>query len=101
MLSVRSRAYSRTPNNYSFCTPYRNNIMTTTNLYIVAEPLQADQGLKERPRVATGQQSFAESKVETEPEKRLWKVCAKAASPRVSGLEWLAFLLLEFRRLGR
>jgi hypothetical protein len=72
--------------------------MTTADFYIVAKPVQSDQG--QRPGVATGQPFFAASKVETEPETRLWKVCAMAASPRISGLEWVAFLLLGVSALG-
>jgi hypothetical protein len=78
----------------------RRNMMTTTNFYVVAKPLQADQGLKERPRVARRQSFFIGSKVETEPETRLWKVCAKAGSSRLSSFEWIAFLLLGASALG-
>jgi hypothetical protein len=75
-------------------------MITTADFYILAKPLQFDQGLKQRPRVATGQPFFAASEVETESETRLWKVCAKATSPRISGLEWVAFLLLGVSALG-
>jgi hypothetical protein len=55
--------------------------MTTADFSIVAEPLQSDQALKERPRVATEQSLLSRPKVEAEPETRLWKVCAEATSP--------------------
>jgi len=67
--------------------------METANFYILAKPLQSVQGPKDRPRVATRQPSLTRSKSETEPETRLWKVCAKAVSPRLSRFERIAFLL--------
>ena len=65
--------------------------MTTANYYPLAEPLQSDRELREdHPGVATEQLSFARSKIEAEPEARLWKICAKAAPPRLSVFEWIA-----------
>jgi hypothetical protein len=72
--------------------------MATGSFYIPAKALQSDQGLKEQIRVATGQPWFTRPKAEAEPEGRLWKVCAEAASPRLSGFEWVAFPFL--RSLG-
>lgn len=37
------------------------------------------------------------SKAEAEPEARLWKVCAEAASPRLGGFEWVAFLVSQLK----
>jgi hypothetical protein len=67
--------------------------MTTADFSIVAEPLQSDQALKERPRVATEPSLLSRPKVEAEPETRLWKVCAEATSPRLSRFEWIAILV--------
>ena len=68
--------------------------MTTANFYIPSAPLQSDLQLtKERPQFAIKQPSFTRRKVEAEPETRLWKICAKAASPRLSGFERIALLV--------
>lgn len=68
--------------------------MTTADFYILAEPRRSDRRLKEElPRVATEPSSLSRPKVEAEPETRLWKVCAEAASPRLSRLEWIAVLV--------
>jgi hypothetical protein len=67
--------------------------MSTANFYILAKPLQPDQGIKEWNAAATGQASFTLPKAEAEPEARLWKVCTAAVSPRFSVLESFAFLL--------
>jgi hypothetical protein len=68
--------------------------MTTADLYALAEPQRSDQELKEeRPRVTTKQSSFTWPKVEAEPETRLWRICAEAASPGLSKFEWTALLL--------
>lgn len=68
--------------------------MTTADFYILAEPRRSDRPLKqEQARVATEQSSLSRPKVEAEPETRLWKVCAEAASPRLSRLEWIAILV--------
>jgi hypothetical protein len=74
--------------------------MTTANFYVLAKPLQPDQGLNEQPRVAIEQPSFARPKVEAEPEERLWKVCAEEASPRLGALEWITLLFLGILALG-
>ena len=68
--------------------------MTTTDFSILAKPLQSDQALKKQPQVAGRQRPVIRPKLETEPETRLWKICAKAASPALSGVEWIALLLL-------
>jgi hypothetical protein len=68
-------------------------MMTTADFHILAEPLQSRQGWKDERQVAAGQRSFSRSKAETEPEARLWKLCAEVASPRLSGVEWIALLL--------
>lgn len=47
-----------------------------------------------------GNPSFSRPEAETEPETRLWKVCAEAACPRHSGFEWVAFLVLGILALG-
>jgi hypothetical protein len=44
-------------------------------------------------RVATEQSSLSRPEVEAEPETRLWKVCAEAASPQLSKFEWIAILV--------
>ena len=67
--------------------------MSTANIYLLGEPLQSDQGLKEQNSVAMRRLPVAGAKAEGEPESRLWKVCADAASPRLSGLEFAAFFL--------
>jgi hypothetical protein len=74
--------------------------MAAADFYILAKPLQSDQGLKEQNRVATGQPSFIRSYAETEPEARWWKVCAEAVSPRLSGFERVVFLLFGASALG-
>jgi hypothetical protein len=73
---------------------------TTTDFSILAKPLQSGQGLKDRPRVATGQRPVTRPKVEAEPETRLWKICAEAAPLRLSGVEWIALLPLGAAALG-
>jgi hypothetical protein len=70
---------------------------TTTNFTILAEPLR---GLKEERRAAATQRSLRRSKAETEPERRLWKLCGEAAPPRFSGIEWIALLLFGTSALG-
>jgi hypothetical protein len=68
--------------------------MTTADFYILAEPRRSDRRLKqERARIATEQSSPSRPKVEAESETRLWKVCAEAASPRLSRFEWIAILV--------
>ena len=72
--------------------------MSTANFYILAKPLQSDQGLKEHNRVGTRELSL--TRAETEPEERLWKVCAEAASPRLGAFEWITFLFFGVLALG-
>ncbi len=68
--------------------------MTTADFYILAEPRRSDRRLKEeRAPVATEPSSLSRPKVEAEPETRLWKVCAAAASPRLSRFEQIAVLI--------
>ena len=67
---------------------------TTANFTILAEPLESRQGLKDKRQAAAGPRPLSRSKAETEPESRLWKLCAEAASPRLSGAEWIALLFL-------
>jgi len=74
--------------------------MTTTNLYIVAEPLQPDRAIKQRSRVADRQSPVTRSKVGTEPQIRLWKLCAEVASARLTGVEWIGLLLLGVSALS-
>lgn len=74
--------------------------MATANFHILAKPLQSDQSVKREHRVTIGQPSFSRSKAEREPETRLWKVFAEATSPRLSGLEWVAFLFFGALALG-
>ena len=66
---------------------------TTANFTILAKPLESHQGLKDKRQAAAGPHPLSRSKAETEPESRLWKLCAEAASPRLSGVEWIALLL--------
>ena len=74
--------------------------MTTTNFLILPEPLKSHLGSKGKGQAASGQHSFSRPKVETEPETRLWKICAKVASPGLSGVEWIALLLLGAAACG-
>ena len=74
--------------------------MSTANFYILAKPLQLDEGIKEQSRVAARQLSVARPKAETEPEERLWKICAETASPTLGGFEWIAFLFFAVLTLG-
>lgn len=68
--------------------------MSTADFYVPAAPLQFDWELtKERARVANKQPSLTRPKVEAEPETRLWKICAEAAPPRLSGFERIALLV--------
>jgi hypothetical protein len=68
--------------------------MTTTNYYVLADPPQSAPELtKQRPRVATKQLSLTRSKVEAEPETRLWKICEEVAPQRLSRFEWIALLV--------
>jgi hypothetical protein len=67
---------------------------TTANFTILAEPLESHQGFKDKRRIAAGPCPLSRSEAETEPEARLWKLCAEAASPRLSGAEWIALLSL-------
>ena len=69
---------------------------TTANFTILAQPLESRQ---ER-QAAGAQRSLNRSKSETEPEARLWKLCAEAAPPRLSGAEWIALLLFGASALG-
>lgn len=68
--------------------------MTTANYYVLTELLKSDRELREeQPWVATEQLSFTRSKIEAEPEARLWKICAEAAPSRLSVFEWIALLV--------
>ena len=68
--------------------------MTTANYYVLAEPLQSGRELiGKQPWVATEQLAFTRSKIDVEPEARLWKICAEAAPPRLSVFEWMALLV--------
>ena len=73
---------------------------TTANFTILAEPLESVQGLKDKRQAAAGPRPLSRSKAETEPEARLWKLCAEAASPRLSGAEWIALALFGASALG-
>ena len=66
---------------------------TTANFTILAEPLESHRGSKDERRAGAGPRPLSRSKAETEPEARLWKLCAEAASPRLSGVEWVALAL--------
>jgi hypothetical protein len=66
--------------------------MATANVYILAKPLQPDQGLKEQHRIGTGQPLFSRTKAQADLQVHLWKVCAEVASPWSSVFEWIAFL---------
>jgi hypothetical protein len=75
--------------------------MTTANFYILAEPRQSDWRLREkRARVGTKQSLLSEPRIEAEPEPRLWKLCAEAASPRLSRFEWIAILVFAASALA-
>jgi hypothetical protein len=69
--------------------------MTTANYYVLPAALVRNQELIEkRSRVATKQPKFIRPNAQAEPEMRLWKICAEAASPRFSGFERIALLAL-------
>ena len=75
--------------------------MTTANFYILAEPRHSDRRLREkRSLAATEQSSLSKPKLEAEPETRLWKLCAEAASPRLSRFEWIAILVFAASALA-
>jgi hypothetical protein len=75
--------------------------MITTNFSIVAKLLQSHQTVKEQSRVAVQvQRPVTRAKVEAEPETRLWKICTEVASPRLSGVEWIALLLFGASAIG-
>ena len=78
----------------------KTNIMTTADFFILTGPSESDYGLKGDRQVAAGRRGFSRSEAETEPETRLWKVCAKAASSRLSGAEWIALLFFGASALG-
>lgn len=73
----------------------------TTDFNVLAEPRRSDRRLKEaRLRIVTETPSLNRPRVEAEPETRLWKVCAKAASPRLSKFEWIAMLVFAASALA-
>lgn len=75
--------------------------MTTADFYILAEPRRSDRRLKEkRSPAATEQSLLSQPKAEAEPETRLWKLCAEAASPRLSRFEWIAILVFAASALA-
>lgn len=74
--------------------------MSTANFYILAKPLQSDEGIEEQSRGSTRQLSVARPKTETEPEERLWKICAEVSSPKLWRFEWIAFLSLGVLAFG-
>jgi hypothetical protein len=75
--------------------------MTTADFYILGEPKRSDRRVtQERARIATERSSRSRPKVEAETETRLWKLCAEVASPRLSGVEWIALVLLGASALG-
>jgi hypothetical protein len=68
--------------------------MTKADFYIQTDPRRSDRRLKEeRAHLATEPSSLSRPKVKAEPETRLWKVCAEAASPRLSRFEWIAIFV--------
>jgi|ERR1700756_2141091 hypothetical protein len=74
--------------------------MTTANFFILAEPRRSDRRLKEKRSAATEQSLLSRPKAEAEPETRLWKLCAEAASPRLSRFEWIAILVFAASALA-
>jgi hypothetical protein len=74
--------------------------MSIANLYILAMPMQSDQAIREQHRTARQQVSVVQAKAETKPGQRLWKICAETASPWLSALESIAFLLLGASTFG-
>jgi hypothetical protein len=75
--------------------------MTKADFYILTDPRRFDRRLREaRPRVATEPSSLSRPKVEAESETRLWKVCAAAASPRLSRFERIAVLIFAASALA-
>jgi hypothetical protein len=74
--------------------------VATVDFDVLAEPPRLDQGLKEANRSSTRRLSVVVAKAEAEPETSLWKICAEAASPRFSVLEWIVFLLFGALSLG-
>jgi hypothetical protein len=74
--------------------------MATSHFYILPKPLRFHQGIGEQYWATGRQKSFRRSKVDEEPETRLWKVCVEAVCPRLNVFEWMAFLLFGAVSLG-
>jgi hypothetical protein len=73
-------------------TKSRIGIMTTKNFYVLAAPLPSNQELGQEPqRIVIKQPSFTPPRIEAEPERRLWKICAQAVPLRLGAVEWIAF----------
>jgi hypothetical protein len=75
-------------------TKSRIGIMTTKDFYVLAAPLPSNQELGQEPkRIVIKQPSFTPPRIEAEPERRLWKICAQAVPLRLGAVEWIALLL--------
>jgi hypothetical protein len=72
--------------------------MATVDFYVLAEPQQSDQKLREPRRAGRRQLCITVAKAEAEAS--LWKICTEAASPRFNIFEWIAFLLVAALSLG-
>jgi hypothetical protein len=68
--------------------------MPTVDFYVLAEPRQCDQGLREAKRAGRHRLCVKET------EGSLWKMCAEAAAPQFSAFERILFLLVGTLSLG-
>jgi hypothetical protein len=78
----------------------RKNSMPAVNLEILEMPFRSDEGRKAVSHFPMTRMSVARPSTETELEERLWKVCAKITSSRVSRFEWIVFLFFGVMALG-
>ena len=88
------------PRNQTIRRPKRLNLVNTATLFVPAKPLHLRQGFTEQQGAMTGQRSLIRSKIEEEPEARLWKVCAEVTGSRLNVFEWIAFLLFGVVSVG-
>ena len=65
--------------------------MTTTNYYVLTAPFK--ELIEERHPVAVEKTSLKRRELETEPEGRLWKICAEAAPPGLGVFERIALFM--------
>jgi hypothetical protein len=68
--------------------------MPTVDFYVLAEPRQCGQGLREAKRAGRHRLCVKET------EGSLWKMCAEAAAPQFTVFERILFLLVGTLSLG-